>query len=89
MNSVGLMTRTGNSSVKVTLTNGFIQEYNLGFGNFDSLDYGWNYPVYFIGFSSSHFIVVYHSRIYNQPTYISTGDFNGEFMVDFIERLAR
>jgi hypothetical protein len=89
MNSIGLMTRTGDLSVKITLMSGSALNYNLDFGSMDTLDYGWNYPVYFVGFSSSHFIVVYHSKIYNEPTYISTGDFDHNFMVDFIERLSK
>ena len=76
MNSIGLMTRTGNLSIRITLLDGSRQNYNIGFGSIDTLDYGWNYPVYFIGFSSSHFIVVYHSKIHNEPTYISTSNFD-------------
>jgi ssDNA-specific exonuclease RecJ len=89
MNVIGYVQRSDVADNTIVITFNNLQKQSYAFNNyiFSVLDQGCSYPVYFVGFSANHFIMVYQRLDMSDPAYITTDEFKDEFMKKFIELL--
>jgi hypothetical protein len=89
MKIIGVMSKIADNAIDITLHNRQYMTYTLDYATLDMLEPDILYPVHFVGFSSNHIIIVYTHPEMIVPSYISTGEFKGAFMKEFIDLLGK